>query len=185
MNIHVYIDMSMVDYHALMSLRHALLGLVALKPGTGYEITQRFDGSLSHAWHAGHSQIYPELARLHDAGLVEVLSEGPRNSRTWGATPAGREDLRRWLTETEPNRKVRDEVALRLFLAAVLDPAERRALLERHLAYVEAERRELLALVEQLDAQPGHSHFRPLVELGLRVNPVIGEWLRDEIDSTL
>ena len=176
--------MSSVAYHAVMALRYALLGLLVLKPGTGYEITQRFDRSLSTAWHAGHSQIYPELSRLQDAGLVEVLSEGPRNSRTWGATPAGREGLRRWLTETEPNRKVRDETALRLFLAAVLDPAERRAVLERDLAYVEAERRELLTLMEQLDAQPGHSHFRPLVELGLRVNPVIGEWLRDEIAST-
>jgi PadR family transcriptional regulator AphA len=173
-----------LDYDAAMSLRHALLGLVALEPGTGYEITRRFDRSLSRAWHAGHSQIYPELSRLHEAGLVEVLSEGARNSRTWGVTPAGREDLRQWLTQTEPNRKVRDEVALRLFLAALLDPAERRAVLERDLAHVEAERRELLALMGQLDAQPEHQHFRPLVDLGLRVNPVIGAWLRDEIDGT-
>lgn len=167
-----------------MSLRYALLGLVAVEPGTGYEITRRFDLSLSNAWHAGHSQIYPELSRLHDAGLVEVLSEGPRNSRTWGVTPAGREDLRRWLTGTEPSRNVRNEGALRLFLAGLLEPEERRAVLERDLAHVEAEHRQLLALVEELDAQPGRSHFRPMVDLGLRVNPVVGEWLRDEIDRT-
>ena len=46
-----------------MSLRHALLGLLAVQPATGYELAQKFDASLGTAWHASHSQIYPELAR--------------------------------------------------------------------------------------------------------------------------
>jgi PadR family transcriptional regulator, regulatory protein AphA len=175
--------MSIAAYDRAMSLRHALLGLVAVQPGTGYELTQRFDRSLSNAWHAGHSQIYPELSRLHDAGHVEVVGEGARNSRTWGITDDGREELRRWLVETEPNRNVRDESALRLFLSTLLSPAERRAVLERDLAHVEAERQKLLAIMEQLDAQPGRSAFRPLVDLGLRVNPVLEEWLRGEIEG--
>lgn len=168
-----------------MALRYALLGLVAARPATGYEIAQRFERSLGNAWHASHSQIYPELARLEDDGMVEVVSEGARNSRTWGITPAGREDLRRWLTETEPNRSVRNESALRLFLVAFLEPAERRAVLERDLAYTEQENRELRELAARLDADPTPTAFRPVVELGLRVGPVMLEWLRDQIDATV
>jgi PadR family transcriptional regulator AphA len=43
-----------------MSLRHAVLGLLAYEPATGYELAQQFDTSLAYAWHASHSQIYLE-----------------------------------------------------------------------------------------------------------------------------
>ena len=75
-----------------MSLRHAVLGMLASQPGTGYELTQWFDRSLSHAWHASHSQIYPELAKLEAEGLVEVIGEGrpPLEDVGGDATPAAR-----------------------------------------------------------------------------------------------
>src|SRR4029079_18379133 len=79
-----------------MSLRHALLGLLAVAPATGYELAQKFDVSMGTAWHASHRQIYPELARLHEAGMVEVVGEGARNSRTYAVTDAGREEIRAW-----------------------------------------------------------------------------------------
>ena len=67
-----------------MSLRHAVLGLLERRPSTGYELTRTFDRSLRASWQARHSQIYPELAKLESAGLVErvlhhmchALSEG-------------------------------------------------------------------------------------------------------------
>ncbi|MBA3728896.1 MAG: PadR family transcriptional regulator, partial [Actinobacteria bacterium] len=45
-----------------MSLRHALLGLLAERPMSGYDLTKVFDSSLAYVWSAKHSQIYPELA---------------------------------------------------------------------------------------------------------------------------
>src|SRR5215207_4920156 len=106
-----------------MSLRHAVLGLLATEPSTGYELARKFDVSLANAWHASHSQIYPELARLEQAGMVEVVGEGARRSRTYGVTAAGREELRRWLLDTPPNRAQRNETAVRWFLVALLEPA--------------------------------------------------------------
>ena len=100
-----------------MSLRHAMLGLLATEPATGYELTAKFDKSLGNAWHASHSQIYPELAKLEAEGMVEVIAQGARNSKTWALTDAGREELRHWLVEVEPSRQQRNESALRLFLA--------------------------------------------------------------------
>src|SRR3954468_2178337 len=118
-----------------MSLRYAVLGLLAVQPATGYELTQKFDRSLSNAWHAGHSQIYPELARLEEAGMVEVVGEGARRSRTFAVTAAGREELRSWLLSSEPNRSQRSETAVRWFLVALLDPADRCAVLEAELEH--------------------------------------------------
>src|SRR6188472_386725 len=134
-----------------MSLRHAVLGLLSLQPSNGYELTQRFDRSLSNAWHASHSQIYPELARLEEAGMVEVVSEGARRSRTYAVTHAGRGELREWLLESAPNRAQRNETAVRWFLVALLDPADRRAVLERELAHADAHAAMLEATAARLD----------------------------------
>ncbi|MEV4423699.1 PadR family transcriptional regulator [Patulibacter sp. NPDC049589] len=164
-----------------MSLPHALLGLLASQPGTGYELRQRFEASLGNAWHASHSQIYPELGRLEDRGLVEVIAHGSRRSRTWAVTADGRAELRRWLTETEPNRDVRNEPLLRGFLLFLLEPEERTAVLRRELAAAEREGAALAATAAELDGDGGASRFRPIVDLGLRSNAVLQEWLREQV----
>ena len=167
-----------------MSLRHAVLGMLSVTSCTGYELTQWFDSSLQHAWHASHSQIYPELAKLEAEGLVEVIGEGPRRSKTWAVTQAGREELRRWLMETEPNRAQRNETALRWFLVFRLEPEQRRAVLERELEFVEAAAAERRALTDKLDAEGKTGGFRPVLELGARVDPAMIGWLREQIEAT-
>ena len=167
-----------------MSLRHAVLGMLSVTSCTGYELTQWFDSSLQHAWHASHSQIYPELAKLEAEGLVEVVGEGARRSKTWAVTEAGREELRRWLMETEPNRAQRNETALRWFLVFRLEPEQRRAVLERELAFVETAAEQRRVLAEQLDAEGKTGGFRPVLELGARVDPAMIGWLREQIEAT-
>src|SRR3954454_9566093 len=103
-----------------MSLRHAVLGLLARRPSTGYELTRTFDPSLRPSWHASHSQIYPELGKLERAGLVEVVGRQLRRSKTYGVTDAGRAELRRWLLEAEPDRSQRNESGVRPFRTPLL-----------------------------------------------------------------
>lgn len=165
-----------------MSLRHAILGLLAIQPATGYELTQRFDLSLSHAWHASHSQVYPELAKLETAGFAEVLAEGPRRSRTWGITDAGRAELRHWLVETEVHRGQRSESGVRWFLFQLLDPADRRAVIEREIEYVEQSLAMLDALTADKAKRPAEpSPLAPSIDLGRRINGVMLEWLHDQL----
>ena len=90
-----------------MSLRHALLGLLADRPYTGWQLLKHFQGSLAYAWPALHSQIYPELARLRAAGLIEQTGEGPRGAKRYELTAEGRREVVRWLRETDPSRKRR------------------------------------------------------------------------------
>ena len=112
--------------------------------------------------------------------MVEVVGEGARNSRTYGVTDAGRDELRRWLLESEPNRSQRNETAVRWFLVALLDPADRRAVLERELEHAEAYVTMLRETAERIDAAGGHA-FRPTVDLGLRTTAVMTEWLREQL----
>jgi PadR family transcriptional regulator AphA len=114
-----------------MSLRHALLGALADRPRTGYGLLRHFEQSLAYAWPASHSQIYPELARMLEDGLIAETETGPRNSRTYALTESGLIEVRRWLLETAPDRRVRSEATLRTFFLWLLEPDEARAQLER------------------------------------------------------
>jgi PadR family transcriptional regulator AphA len=115
-----------------MSLSHALLGLLAVAPASGYELAKEFEGDLGrYAWQAGHTGIYPELAKLADRGLVQVTDRGPRGRRTYDITAAGRQELRSWLlSPAERGGTVRNEQVLRMFLISALEPSDARRMLQ-------------------------------------------------------
>ena len=55
----------------MRNLKYAILGLVNRKPMTGYDIKKAFeDRALTSFWHAEHSQIYPELKKLVNEGMI-------------------------------------------------------------------------------------------------------------------
>jgi len=163
-----------------MSLPHALLGLLAVTPRTGYELTKVFAGDFGrYAWQAGHTSIYPELGRLAEQGLVEVTHEGARGSRTYAVTGAGREELRSWLL-TAPDRggKVRNEEVLRMFLLSALDPDDARAVLKRIAANTAAGAATMRTIREEAGpVRPGREGFGQLAaEYGLRQYDAVHGW---------
>jgi PadR family transcriptional regulator, regulatory protein AphA len=163
-----------------VSLSHALLGLLAVAPASGYELTREFEREIGrYAWQAGHTSIYPELGRLADRGLVKVIDEGPRGRRTYDITAAGRAELRSWLFEP-PGRDgaVRTATVLRMFLLSALKPAEARRLL-RGIAERSAE--DAAALRADLADKPRRSGPRAgfgklAAEYGLRHYDAVHGW---------
>jgi PadR family transcriptional regulator, regulatory protein AphA len=112
-----------------MALRHALLGLLSEDRASGYELARQFERTpWRFAWHAEHSQIYPELDRMRDAGLIMVASRGPRSRRVYLMTQAGQDELRNWLRHPPDQFAVRNELVLRLLLLPTLDAPEARTL---------------------------------------------------------
>ena len=79
-----------------MSLRHAVLGLLADRTASGYDLMKLFDVSLANVWPATQSQLYSELGKLAEAGLIDVSAEGPRGRKEYTITEKGRAELRRW-----------------------------------------------------------------------------------------
>ncbi|HEY3732983.1 MAG TPA: PadR family transcriptional regulator [Streptosporangiaceae bacterium] len=120
-----------------MSLRHGLLGLLAEGPGSGYDLTRRFRQTLGPAWPAQHPQIYAELARLSDAGLIEVDSHGPRGRKAYRITDAGLAEVRRWLAEDRVDHTLRIESLLRSVFFWLMSPDDLAAHLDREVCYYE------------------------------------------------
>lgn len=99
-----------------VSLRHALLATLTAEPMTGYDLIRYFDGTSQYFWHAPHSQIYPELRRMEQAGLVEVqvVPRGERaEKRIYSLTDTGFSELRSWLASINPYQQERDASRLR------------------------------------------------------------------------
>lgn len=168
-----------------MSLRMALLGLLTAKgPASGYALSKSFGGSLDHVWKASHSQIYPELVKMVDAGLVEVSKDvQPRGTKYYTVTEVGRAELDHWLLRVEPTRTVRNEIALRSFLLSLVEPEQAIPLLEREMGHYQEKTEQLTQLKDDLVTSQGSDFGHFAAELGARISRAIyewAEWARDE-----
>jgi PadR family transcriptional regulator, regulatory protein AphA len=131
----------------LSSTAYVILGMIRLGRTTGYDIKQLVDVSTRFFWAASYGQIYPELKRLEELGLVQGADAptGGRQRRAFSLTAAGEEALHDWLvSDTDLVYEVRDEGLLRFFFADVMTTSEA----IEHLARV---RRRHAAIVERLE----------------------------------
>jgi len=160
------------------TLGHALLGLLSIQPMTGYELTGAFDQSLANVWSARHSQIYPELAKLQAAGLIEQTEAGPRGSKRYAATSAGEAEVRRWLEGRPPGDTLRSERLLRVFFLWMLPPAEAAAYLRAEALRHRAQVARYEAIGDEIPVQrhPADRWGRIALEAGIRYERTMAEW---------
>lgn len=52
---------------------YAILGILSLSPGTGYDIKKYCDTVLSGFWNENFGRIYPTLKKMSDDALIEML----------------------------------------------------------------------------------------------------------------
>lgn len=120
-----------------MSLKHAILVLLEQKPGTGYDLAQRFKGGIGHFWNASHQQIYQELKKLDSQMLVEfeVQPQSERPDRKhYRITAAGRSALKTWLLEPTRPERLNSALLVKIYAANLAEPAGLVAELEQNLA---------------------------------------------------
>ncbi|MDH6196470.1 DNA-binding PadR family transcriptional regulator [Mycobacterium frederiksbergense] len=168
-----------------MSLRMAALGLLAQHPGSGYDLLKRFDKSMANVWPATQSQLYGELNKLADAGLIEVSAVGPRGRKEYRVTPAGRTELLRWISDPADDPPARSAELLRVFLLGELPRDQARDHLLALAAHSETE----VARLKELEASipwaetEADLYGHAALEYGLRFNAMQAEWARQLIKT--
>jgi DNA-binding PadR family transcriptional regulator len=105
-----------------MTVRNALLGLLANSPRHGYELRAAFEALAGgeESWEVKPAQIYTTLARLEEGGLVRQESVGQNGGpekHMYALTDAGREELATWLREGVTAGYQRDEFYVKLMLS--------------------------------------------------------------------
>jgi PadR family transcriptional regulator, regulatory protein AphA len=105
---------------------YVILGMVSREARSGYEIKALVDNSTRFFWAASYGQIYPELKRLSEAGLVEGVDapRGERKRTLYAITAVGRNALRDWLRQAPQTFETRDEGLLKLFFSSLLAPEQ-------------------------------------------------------------
>jgi len=168
-----------------MSLRHGLLGLLVDGPASGYDLLKIFDHSLSFIWPATQSQLYGELNRLADEGLVTASDEGPRRRKEYTITTEGRAELEHWLTVVEPDRIRRNDAMLRVFFLGTLQPQQAKAYLEREATVHENLEQLLHGVLTETDweAESFNRYGRLVLESGMRYAHTQAEWARWAVDQ--
>ena len=130
-----------------------ILGMVAARPRSGYEIKQLVDKSARFFWAASYGQIYPELKRLEDAGLIAGTDapQGARQRTVFKLTAAGRKAAKEWI-ESEPQTfELRDEGLLKLFFAHSIEPKRAAEIARERAAMAREKAAQLRAIWEAVD----------------------------------
>ena len=134
------------------------------------------DKSTRHFWTASYGQIYPELRRLEERGLVRStrVASGERERIEYELTEAGAAALTEWLQSgDEPLYELRDEGMLKLFFSDSLP--------ERRVPNIAAMRERAERKLAQLRAIEPHAKQLPAgvgltVALGIELNTRLIDW---------
>ncbi|WP_224276503.1 helix-turn-helix transcriptional regulator [Nocardioides lacusdianchii] len=160
---------------------YAILGLLTFGDElTGYEIKQRADVTLRFYWVSpAMSQIYTELRRLSDHGLVtaDVRTDGGRDVTTYAITGAGQAALRAWMDTTPAGFPVlKHPVLLRLLVGHVTEPEQTRQMLREYVAELDQALVDLGQVRESLRGadEPGQP---------FRFPSLVAEWGLDYFDA--
>ena len=123
---------------ALTPTSYALLGLLAIKPWTTYELAKQMDRTLNRFWPRARSKLYEEPKKLVGHGLAEATpgARGRRASSVYAITPSGRRALADWLARGSAPPVFESEHLLKVFYAEHGSTEDVRATLQGLRAWV-------------------------------------------------
>src|SRR3954451_20310652 len=163
-----------------------ILGMLAARPRSGYELKQLVDTSARFFWAASYGQIYPELKRLEDAGFLTGAdaSQGNRQRTVFKLTAQGRRAAKEWIESPPQVFELRDEGLLELFFAGSIEPARAAEIARERAASAAATAAELRALQDELDREheAEGAEYSPdagsltVLRYGIEMNEWIAEW---------
>ena len=165
-----------------MSVKYAVLGLLAQRRGYGYDLVQRFEEQVGGAWQLNAGAIYVALDKLEQEGLVRPIVAGngdaPVTRRrtvrgaprvTYEATPQGLERFEDWMATGSSMSPLREEMHLKLALS---QPHNLPRLIA--LTYEQEE-----ACLERLEQHLGGAAFDELLTSSLPWSAVASVMVRD------
>lgn len=95
--------------------RYAILGVISMKPSSGYDIKKFCDKTISHFWNENFGHIYPVLSQLEKEGLI-ILSDSSEGSKRkiYEITDKGKKEFCEWLMQPFEPQPPRSEMLLKL-----------------------------------------------------------------------
>jgi DNA-binding PadR family transcriptional regulator len=156
-----------------MSLRDAALAALLEGESSGYDLAKSFDASTANFWMATPQQLYRELERLSDQGLIQarvVQQERRPNKRMFSLTEAGRDAIRQFTAKAPKPSAIRDELMVKVQAADAGDTRAVRDFIAERLQWAVAKLQRYERLRDRL--LDGRDEDRYLAETA-RVGPYL------------
>lgn len=111
--------MTPVAASSLTTTSYAILGLLAVKPWTTYELAQQMRRAVGQFWPRAESKLYEEPKKLVAHGLARAAKEatGKRPRTVYSITAKGRRALAGWLAQPGAGPSLEFEGLVKLFYA--------------------------------------------------------------------
>jgi len=156
-----------------MSLRFALLGLLAVEPASGYDLKRAINRSTYFIWNATGPQIYNTLHNLREEGFITSESKaqkGKPDKQIHTITAGGRAALKEFMGKPIRSSVTRDEVLLRIFFGNFASKQIIKHELGAYLDRIGQERAFMETTEARINAHPGGKHeARRFQLLSLRI----------------
>lgn len=135
----------------LTTTSYAILGLLAVRPWSTYELAKQMRRNLHYFWPRAESNLYAEPKRLVEAGFARASSEpvGQRPRTVYSITPKGRRALGRWLGEPASESRLESETLVKLAFAGNGSKQDLLHTLRRYREVAETRRQELRAIFHE------------------------------------
>lgn len=167
----------------LPATTYVVLGLVSIRPMTGYELVSYAERSIGNFFPLTRSHIYRELDRLGRLGLLdatEVAQETAPTKRVYEINQAGNDELRHWLEDAAmAEERTRNLFLVRIFFGHRTSPARIEALLSEYEATARRRRDWLAAVAKRLADRPGSVFRRSTAMYGVHQEQAKLAWVAE------
>jgi DNA-binding PadR family transcriptional regulator len=165
--------------------RYVILGLLNEEEMSGYDIKKVIGIRMSFFWQESYGQIYPELNRMKEEGLIEQaeIASSPRakiEKVRYRITDEGRTEFKKWMEAMNEKDHIRSEFLLKMYFATEENSLE----MKKHLEEFKKEAEQKVVLFEMFqreliriaDAHGNHRQILKVIDLGLRQAKLYVEW---------
>ncbi|WP_425804800.1 PadR family transcriptional regulator [Desulfitobacterium sp. Sab5] len=134
--------------------RYVLLGLLQEENLSGYEMKKIIDKRMSFFWQESFGQIYPEINKMAEEGLIEICNTGleeniKREKIRYKITSKGERELKKWMEEENEKESVRSEFLLKMYLSTPNNIEE----MKRHIIRFKKQSEEKLKLFNLFESE--------------------------------
>ena len=168
--------------------RYAILGVLSIKPSTGYDIKKFCDKTISHFWNENFGHIYPVLNQLQEEGLIKQDSDETQERRKiYSITDDGKKEFCHWLMQPVEVQPQRSELLLKLSFSShipkknVIDMIE--TIKERHNSnlkqYKEIE--EVYQNYDKVRYHQQYAYWLPPLRYGILASEAAIKWCDETI----
>ena len=172
--------------------RYVLLGLLQEEELSGYEMKKIIDTRMSFFWQESFGQIYPELSKMIEEGLIdfsniESKEKIKRGKTKYKITLNGEKELKEWMQAENEKDTSRSEFLLKMFLSTDKNVEEMR----KHItAFKELSEQKLelfnvfdMQLNKDIEMHNNHRQILCVLNLGIRQAKLYIDWSKEILNN--